>query len=366
MPTKTTVRNELLSVGLLSGTIIGAGVFSLPYIFKTAGLVPGFFYLVLAAAAYSVIHLMFAKIIQSTPGEHRFVGYARIYLGRGAGFFSVFMTVIETIFVLTIYLILSQSFINLVVPAGAWVEKLIVFWVLSSAAIFLGVRRIAWLELLITGGIIGVIFLIFLFGIPKLGTPGALDLGAGGGWRNFLLPLAPVLFSMSGRQAIPALLKVGGSVKKAIIAGTVLPALVYILFVVSILALSPVVTEDAVTGLVGAVPGAVLVLVGIFGILSLVSSYITVGFDVYKSLELDFRFPFWLKFLIVILGPIALYFAGFTSFIVLVSFVGGIFLALEGIFITLMWLKATKRSLTLPIILLIAVFAAALVYEIIK
>ena len=106
-------RDFLLPTGLLAGTIIGAGVFALPYTFKTAGLSVGFFYLALAAAMYCLIHLFYADMIVRTPGEHRFVGYAKIYLGRPAFWQAIAMSVLEMVLVMTIYLLLSVSFLNL-------------------------------------------------------------------------------------------------------------------------------------------------------------------------------------------------------------------------------------------------------------
>lgn len=353
-----------LSVGLLSGTIIGAGVFSLPYIFKSAGITSGLFYLVLAAVAYIAVYFMYAEIISKTPGEHRFVGYTKIYLGKIVSFLAILMTIVQMILVLTIYLILSQSFGNLIIGFGAGFEKMVVFWFLGSVAIFLSLRRIAWIEFLITAGMIAIIILIAIFGFQNLENLN--DVSFIPDWGKILLPLGPVLFALSGRVAIPAMLKFNAPIKKSIVWGMLIPVAVYGIFVLSVIALSPQISEDAVSGLIGSVPGWAVVVIGVFGILSLLSSYITVGFDVYRSLELDLRFPYWLQFLLIIFGPLAFYFAGFTNFIGLVSFVGGIFLALESIFIIWMWLKATGKRMSVPIFMLLLVFATALIYEILK
>src|SRR3990170_1628515 len=105
----TKIKQFLLPFGLLAGTIIGAGVFSLPYLFKFSGFALGFFYLALASFAYVVLYRMYADIIRETPGDHRFVGFARIYLGRYASWLAFLIAVVEGVLVLTIYLILSQS-----------------------------------------------------------------------------------------------------------------------------------------------------------------------------------------------------------------------------------------------------------------
>lgn len=355
---------NLLAFGLLAGTIVGAGVFSLPYIFNAAGLTSGFFYLALATVAYICVYRMYAAVIEKTPGDHRFVGYARIYLGKAMSGAAVLMTIVQMILVLTIYLILSQSFGNLITAFGSGAEKMIVFWFLGSLAIFLGLRRIAWTESLIVLAMIAIIILLFVLGVGNGKHISGSDWLPV--WNNFLLPLGPILFALAGRVAIPAVVRVGGAVNKAIFWGVSVPAAVYTLFVISVLALSSSVSRDAVTGLIGQVPIWILPVIGALGILSLISSYMTVGFDVYRSLSLDLRFPGWLQFLLIVFGPLALYFAGLRDFIGLVSFVGGIFIALESIFIIWMWLRVTTRKLNLPIVLLFGVFITALIYEIIK
>ena len=121
-----------------------------------------------------------------------------------------------------------------------------------------------------------------------------------------------------------------------------------------------------VLGLIGYVPNWVLISVGIVGILAILSSYATIGLDVYSTLELDLKFSWWPRFAVIVFAPLILYFAGLNNFLGLVSFVGGVFLALEGIFIIWMWLKVTGKKFSLPIMALLLVFVMALVYEIIK
>lgn len=375
-------KNYLLPVGLLSGTIIGAGIFSLPFVFKMAGFPIGFLYLALGACVYSIVHLMYADIVLRTPGTHRFVGYAERYLGRGAFWFSIVATVVQAILVLTIYLVLSESFANLLSGAGMGLQKIILFWVLGSAGIFLSLRRLAFLEFWITGGIVAIIGLIFGLGVAKL--PGlALD-GFSSNSLNFLLPLGPVLFALSGRVAIPSLVdyfhhpktEVGvGLLRRVIVSGTVLPAILYGGFVLGVAALSPSISPDAVSGLVASVPVFVILAIGALGMLSLFSSYIVVGLDVYSIMHYDLKFSWLTRVFLVVGGPMFIYLSGFRNFIGLVGFTGGIFLALEGMLVVFMWMRANNiaeapsaifksrlRWVSVPIIL---VFAAALLYAII-
>ncbi len=375
-------RDFLLPTGLLAGTIIGAGVFALPYLFERAGILTGLFYLALGALIYTLVHLFYADVILRTPGEHRFVGYAEIYLGRKFKWLAILMAVLEMILVMTIYLILSLSFANLIAP-GNGIYKLLVFWILGSLAIFLSVRRLTLVEFLISWGMIAIILLIFILGLPKFNQVSAPDFYPRS--ANILLPLSAVLFSLGGRVAIPSLVKyfklpgIGhnyGLIKKSVIWGTVIPAVTYALFVFGILGLSGVVSEDSVTGLIGQVPNWLLAVIGILGILSLWSSYIVVGLDVSNTLLYDLKLNKFVRIAAVVFAPLILYFLSSQNFIALVSFTGGIFLALEGIFIIVMWVYANRLSEKPPLlvkkinpavtVVALLIFAIALTYEILK
>lgn len=377
-------KNIILPASLLAGTIIGAGVFALPFVFQKAGIVTGLFYLGLFSACFIFIHLMYADLILKTEGGrnfHRFPGYAKIYLGNWGFWTSILMTIVGMLFVLTVYLILSISFVNLIKPIGLNISdasKLLIFWLFGSAAIFLGIRRIALSEFLITGGIIVIILIIFGYGLSHFGkiiSVQAFNL------QNIFLPYGAVLFALSGRVAIPAVVSYFqkirrplAEIKKPIILGTLLPALVYLLFVFGIWGLSEVVSEDAISGLVGQIPKEVLALIGVFGLISLWSSYIVIGLDIKNALKFDLRFPKILAGLTVVVLPPLLYFWGFQSFLILVSLIGGIFIALEGIFIVLMWFKASKLKAEqiifkklnpLIVYILILIFVVGIIYELI-
>jgi amino acid permease len=375
-------KNTILPVSLLAGTIIGAGVFALPFVFQKAGIVTGLFYLGLFGAVFVFIHLMYADLILKTEegkNLHRFSGYAKIYLGNKCFWLSILMTIVGMLFTLTIYLILSISFINLIHPLNLDISntaKLLIFWFLGSVAIFLGIRRIAFSEFLITGGVFVIILIILGYGLSyweRIVLIPVFNL------QNIFLPYGAVLFALSGRVAIPAVIsyfqKINQpltKIKKSIILGTLLPALVYLLFVFGIWGLSNVVSEDAVSGLIGQIPQGVLTLVGILGLISLWSSYIVIGLDVENSLKFDLKFPKILASFTVLIFPLFLYFLGFQNFLNLVSMVGGIFISLEGIFIVSMWLKSLKiksegfifKKLN-PIVIygLIIIFFGGIIYQ---
>lgn len=345
-------RNIILPASILAGTIIGAGVFSLPFVFARTGWLLGAGLLCLTTFVVYFLYILYADVIVRTPGDHRFVGYAKEYLGDKSFWLTVFMAVVEMIFALTIYIILGVSFFQLFTAMPA-VGALIIFWGVGSFFIFLNIRRMAVAEFLINVGIILIIGAIFLFGLPKLDLADYLKFD----FSKLLIPLGPILFALAGRPAIeemrPYFKEASVPIsfmKSAIFWGTILPAIVYFVFVMGVLGLSyGSVSEDAVSGLVNTIPYWLLVGIGILGLLSLWSSYILIGLNVKEILSLDLRLSRRIAAFLVVGFPLALYLVGFTGFIALVSFVGGLFLSLEGILIILMWLRMNKASAAPPV-----------------
>ncbi len=118
----------ILPAALLSATIIGAGIFALPFVFQKAGLIAGLFYLLIFSAVFVLIHLRYADIISKTAENHRFAGYAETYLGKSGKWLAILMTIVGMIFTLTVYLILSKSFIAILLPFLPDVYKILIFF----------------------------------------------------------------------------------------------------------------------------------------------------------------------------------------------------------------------------------------------
>jgi len=362
-------KDIILPASLLAGTIIGAGVFALPFVFEKAGILTGLFYLAVFGVLLSFLYLMYAEVIKRTEEPHRFVGYVKIYLGKFAERLSVFTSIIGLLVSMVVYLILAVSFINLIAPFIPDLYKVLIFWAVASLAVFLKAGRLAFLEFLVTTAIMAIILVIFFLGVGGFSLKAASFPLFNG--VLFFLPYGVILFALAGRTAIPSVVNYFREkkddlkkVKLPIILGTLIPVVVYLLFVCGVVGLSGQVSEDAVSGLVGNVPVFVLYLLGVLGFFSLWSTYIMLSQEIRKSLEEDFRFPGVLSGLVVVLVPLVLYFLGFNNFLMLAGVVGGIFIAFEGILIVLMWLKATRRHSFLAYLLLL-IFAVGIFYELI-
>ncbi len=359
------------SVTILAGTIIGAGVFSLPYIFREVGFLRGVLYLVFFACVYFVIHSMYAATLETNAGNHQFFFYAKRFLKKPFSGIAPWVILGELILVLAVYLILVPTFVSLVFGSNN-VVLLIVFWFLGSIFIFARLKWLGLAEFVGAIGIVAIIFTLFLTGILK-GSAFSLSSKSNFNLLTFLLPFGPLLFSLSGRPAISKVVEehkkasaIGRSfsLRKSIFLGTFIPAALYFLFAFGVLRLNPNITPETLNGL-NFLSQPLLFLLGCMGLLTIWTSYFMVAINIKDTLVVDLGWKRGIAAIFIFALPLALYFAGFQNFISAISLTGGIFLGLEGMFVTAMWHRAFPnhhfRQLA-PLLYLI--FGTAIVYEI--
>lgn len=369
-------KEKIVPSSLLAGTIIGAGIFSLPFVFVKAGIATSFLLLAIFTLAFIVIHLMYADVIKREGDHHRFAGFAKIYFGRLGYWLSILMTIVEMFFVLAIYLILASSFSNLIFPQIPEVQKVLVFWVVGSIIIFSGTKKLAFSEFLATLGIFLSIAVIIYLGTKSFSPKNFSLLSSD--WKYWILPFGPLLFALNGRPAIPSVIhyfkRIGKNIvdsKKAVIIGTIVPGIIYTLFVIGILGISPNPSENTISSIINLIPlWAKIIIIGFLGIFSLLSSYFSIGLDLKNSINFDLKYPKMISGILVLFLPLLIYLLNPGGFIYLIEIAGGVFIGLEGIFILLMWKKGSKKEPPVffknksPFIFypLLAIFIISLVY----
>lgn len=343
-------KTTILPAAILSGTIIGAGIFSLPYIFSQAGWIISAVYMLGLSLVFYFVHVMYADILLRSGENFKFVGYAKQYLGELAFWMSILVTVIGSLLTLTAYLVLANNFFNIIFPTiPFFATNISLFWVIASVAVFISIKKMARLEFYITAGMILIIFFIFAFGL--LTDPARVAALPQTNWPLAFLPFGAILFSLSGRTAVPALIEYYennqlpfDNFKRVVFLGTITPAIVYLLFVVGIIGISPIITKDSIA-VFASLPFIWPAAIGILGLLSLLSSYIVIGLSIDEILNIDLRVPKLLSRIVVVLVPLAFIFLGFNDFIKVITLAGGIFLALEGIIVVSMWRRVEKLQI---------------------
>lgn len=346
------LKNSVFPAGFLIASIIGAGMFALPFVFQQSGLAFAVLYLGFFGIVAALIHLIYADIVLRTrETRHQFPGYIRQYLGSTLGRFSSLLVFITLLFTLTAYLILSVSFLHIIIPTLSPVLALLLFWLVATLVIFINIKHTAAFDAVTTAiTLIAIGAIFYYWGSNYPFDPAAFPILNP---KAAFVPFGPVLFSFLGFSAIPALVAYVrkesvpfASMKKAIVIGSLIPAFFYFLFVVSIWGMSSIVSPDSVSGLFANTPYIILFSLSILGFVSLWDSYSAVGRDINKLLEYEWNASPGIALAVTAGAPLVLYFLGFQDFITIISAVGGILFSVWGILIIFAWKKAIKVSIS--------------------
>jgi amino acid permease len=346
-------------------TTVGAGMFALPYVFSVSGWLPGIFYLVAFAIILSFIHAVYFLVLQRVHERKRLAGLVREELGKEAGVFAFVVVMGGQIFSLLVYLILGQAFLGLLIPALEGKAGVLLFWVLASAPLFFNIRRFAKAEAL--GAIAMGALILALFGAGDVAEGAAraplINTAA------LLFPFGVVLFSLAGWTAVEPVYELNNRVRGfevrhsllALVLGTVISAVLYVLFVLGAFGAPVPVTHDTVSGFSDPLWR---VLLGILGLFAIWTSYVPVGREAVHAL-MDVRWKETKALLLVVLAPLALFAAGLSDFVQTAGFVGGVFLTLQYVCILAVGQKFLKPAGTTKALfwILYLLLAAAAVYE---
>lgn len=342
------VKTSLLAAVSLIGTIIGAGIFGIPYIMARSGVLISLFYFLILGVVVITLHLLYGEIILRTKGKHRIVGYAEKYLGKKAKFIIGVSAIVGAVGALLAYLILAGHFLNIIFPSISPLQFSLIAWAVLSFFVFWGIKSIAWSELFLGIGFLIVIFLIFFFSFPKIDSGNFILAN-----KNFIfLPYGIILFSLIGWNAIPEIEGILTNKRdlKRVIFGSLMIVLGFtFLFGLIISGVTGgATTQEAFQGLLPVLGRKIMILGGLFGFFAVATSFLVIGNYLKNTLRFDYKLPYALSFAIACFSPLVLFLAGFKEFILVIGFVGVLLGLIEGIAIVLIYQRAKKTGERTP------------------
>ena len=232
------IKKVIYAISMLSGTIIGVGIFSLPYITLKVGFwtILGYF-LVLGVLA-TLIHLFFAKISLLTPDFKRFSGFVEFHLGKKAEKIALISTILGLFGAILAYLIVGGEFLeNLLSPVfgGNNLLYTLLYFSLGTVLIFFGTRAISKIEFWGLILFFVILLVIFFQGKSFINVENLFLNFTNDKLPNLFLPYGAVLFSLWGAALIPEVEEMLGEdkklLKKIIPIAILIPILVYLLFI---------------------------------------------------------------------------------------------------------------------------------------
>ena len=362
-------KKIVYAVAILSGTIIGVGLFSLPYITSKVGFWVMLGYFLVLGTLVIIVHLFFGELSLKTPDFKRLPGFAKIYLGNW-GKNIAFISIILGLFgAMLAYLIVGGEFLTAALApifGGSNLLYTIFYFILGSYLVYSGIRAIAKIEFWGLVLFFLILIVIFFKGFPHLKFANLFPLPDLG---QLFLPYGAVLFSLWGAALIPEveeMLRENKKLLKRIIPIAILiPIFIYLFFIYLILGITgPQTTESALIGLKSFLGNKIVSLGLFFGVLATFTSFIALGVTLKKVFWYDLKIPHSLAWILTCFLPLILFLIGIKSFISVISFIGAIVLGIDGILILSMYrkIRPERKFLIYPLTL---IFLGGIIYGII-
>lgn len=331
------------------GTIIGAGIFGLPYVAAKSGIIPSFFYFLVLGGVSFLIHLFLGEIVLRTKEKQRLAGYAKRYLGGVGSSMVAFSIVLGTVLALVAYIIIGGRFLKIFL--GFCLPFLnitdfrlsLVFALLLLPFLFRGIKNVAKTEF-ISNILFGLIIVfVFLFSLPNFDFNNFYLFNS----SNIFLPYGVILFSLTGWSAIPEMVEILNSdedkkkLKKAIIFSIIAAICIYLIFVLTVVGVSGSnTTEETFVGLLPYLDSRIIFLGVLAGIITIADSFLILSINLKNTLIYDYGISGFSSLFIAWALPIFLFLCGLRHFINVIGIAGTLIGAIEGIAIIMIFKKA--------------------------
>lgn len=294
------------------------------------------------------INLIFGEIVLRTKEIHQFTGYAEIYLSKGTRILASFAWFLSIYGALLAYIIISGNFLFNLFISQFYLDPFVFsiwFFAFAALVVLAGLRTVAQFEFFMVLFFTLIVFLIFGFGVPKIELQNLATLFNQEFW---FLPYGILLFAFAGFSAIPIqreLVKNNTkALKKAILWGSLVPMILYLVFALSVVGISGDTTSpDVVSGLREFFDYRIVSLVSLFGLLAITTSFLALSVTLIETFRLDYGFSRFNAWATTCFVPFILFWFGVRNFIEVISLAGSVAIGIEGIILVSMY-KAAKKS----------------------
>ncbi len=347
------MENKLIvAIFTLIGSIIGAGILGLPYVFSRTGFFLSSLYLLILFLIMLFVYLSVGELVCRIKGNHQLVGCANKLFGksgRNIMFLSMFISANSA---LLAYLIgEGESFSTLFFGNKNFTILFsVLFWGVMSFFLLGGIKQLKKIETYGVCFIILMITIVLIIYLPKVQFSNLVYINSNNS-HSLFLPIGVILFSLLGFTSVPELkFELGKSkhlLKKVIIIGLSIPVIIYFLFTFSVVGAFGENIEQVVT-----LTSGMGILVNLLGIFTMFPCYFVLSFSILDMYFYDLKFSKRKSYLITIITPLLIYilsnFFGLANFIIVISMGGVISGGIIGILSIWMNYKSKKIGKEIP------------------
>ncbi len=337
------------AVTTLIGTIIGVGIFGIPYAISRIGAVPAVAYFLVLGGIQMLQHLFFAEAAIACPDKLRLPGLVGRYLGPRAKWIAATANIFGLWAGLVAYIIVGGEFLSVLLKpflGGQPFHYELAWAVVGSAAVFFGLGFVSRIGVVTVSALIAAFALIFIRALPAVHLSNLVPFHV----VDPLLPYGVLLFSLGG---LPAILEMEDvlegkhkNFRKAVVIGTIAGGLISLAFGFVVFGVSGLgTTEDSVNGLKTVLGEGIAVLAALFGFLAIMNCFLRVGVNLRNTFRYDFKLSWFTSWLVTVGVPFCAYLFSTKSFTSIISFSGSVFGGITAIIVALLYVAVTKKKL---------------------
>jgi len=355
---------------ILVSTILGLGVFLLPYTFFQSGYY-FLFWLIFWFIAFLILHLIFGEILLQTPSRHNLPGLSGIYLHKHAKHIVWFFDYFGMMGIFLIYF----YFIKDIWPAFFGINPLLakmLFAIFNLYFILRDIKIFAKMETFLTISIISLFFVIIIFLLPNVDLSN-IEKAFSNSSKPFL-PYGIILFAFSGISALPVIVDLIGKNRKSYFMVNLFSLLtigfLYLIFSLVVVGfIGSKIGDKISSGFLDHLPRW-LIFLSVF-LITLNITFVDMAFYLKRGLIYDYQLDKKIVNWIMVFSILFLvFFEPFENLIDLVDFVSSIFLGFNLIVISLIYLKLKEKKYfkfsNLLVISLLVIFYLGIIYEILQ
>jgi len=342
------MKNFIFGTAVLISTIVGVGMFGLPYSGAQSGFLIAAVFLFILAGLMTFLHLLYGEIVLRTKEKHRLVGYAGHYLGKWGRRVVSFSVIIGFYGSLLVYIVVGGDFLYTMFHSLINLPVIIfnlIFFIIGAIAVYSGIKLIVEIDLIMSVFLILIVLLFLYFGFSQIDVNNFKGIN----FKAFFFPYGTILYSLAGMAAMPEIREIFSSdrksYKKAIVVGTLIPAVLYLIFMGVVIGLTGSNTSaEAIQGLSGLLGKKIIFLGALFGFLATITSFFIFGLSLKKTFSYDFKINKNLAWVLVCSVPLILFILGVREFILIIVILGALMGAIEGTAIVLISKKVQETS----------------------
>ncbi len=332
------IKRNLKAISLIVGTIVGGGIFGLPYAIEKSGFVLGTSIMIAISGISTLILLLLGEVALRTKKVLQVVGLAEKYVGKKAKWIMLFIQLVTIYGALLSYLIGIGRAANAITGINEKVASTL-FFVIAAPIIYFGIKAIEKSNSFLTVLKIAFIIAISIVLLPKINVKNLQKID----YKNILFPYGIMMFAFMGYSCIPNLERMmeknKKEMKKVIIVSMAIITLIYLLFSIAFVGVYGENVKDIATA---SIKGKLSIFANILTIITLSTPFLLLGWALKDIFIFDYNLPKPIPWLLAVFPPFIFYLISNTTFVTALNVSGAIAGSLSYFLIAAIVLKSEK------------------------